>query len=82
MKAERVGVGVLPGTGAALHPLTCQVAPPQTGAPSSPPPVLVSLGGGGSVAQWCLTLCDPTDCSTPGFPVLHYLLEFAQTQVH
>ena len=22
------------------------------------------------------------DCSTPGFPVLHYLLEFAQTQVH
>ena len=25
------------------------------------------------------TLCDATDCSTPGFPVLHYLLEFAQT---
>ena len=24
----------------------------------------------------------PMDCSTPGFPVLHYLLEFAQTQVH
>ena len=24
-------------------------------------------------------LCDPVDCSTPGFPVLHYLLEFAQT---
>ena len=24
-------------------------------------------------------LCDPTDCSTPGFPVLHYILEFAQT---
>ena len=23
-----------------------------------------------SVAQWCLTLCDPVDCSTPGFPVL------------
>ena len=27
-------------------------------------------------------LCDPMDCSTPGFPVLHYLPEFAQTHVH
>ena len=27
------------------------------------------------------TLSNPTDCSTPGFPVFHYLLEFAQTQV-
>ena len=27
-------------------------------------------------------LCDPTDCSTPGFPVLHHLLEFAHTHVH
>ena len=24
------------------------------------------------------TVCDPMDCSTPGFPVLHYLPEFAQ----
>ena len=31
-----------------------------------------------SVAQFCLTLWDPMDCSTPGFPVLHYLLDFAQ----
>ena len=31
-----------------------------------------------SVAQSCPTLCDPRDCSTPGFPVLHYLLEFAK----
>ena len=30
----------------------------------------------------CLTLCDLTDCSTPGFPVSHYLWEFAQTHVH
>ena len=30
----------------------------------------------------CSTLCDPTDYSTPGFPVLHYLQEFAQTHVH
>ena len=35
-----------------------------------------------SVAQLCLTLCDPMDCNTPGFPVLHYLREFAQTHVH
>ena len=33
-------------------------------------------------SQSCLTLCDPTNCSTPGFPALHYLLEFAQTHVH
>ena len=35
-----------------------------------------------SVAQSCLTLCDPVDCSTPGSSVLHYLLELAQTHVH
>ena len=34
------------------------------------------------VAKLCLTLCDPMDYSMPGFPVLHYLPEFAQTQVH
>ena len=28
------------------------------------------------------TLRDSMDCSTPGFPDLHYLLEFAQAQVH
>ena len=35
-----------------------------------------------SVAKSHPTRCDPMDCSTPGFPVLHYLLEFAQTHVH
>ena len=34
------------------------------------------------VARSCLTLCDPMDCIMPGFPVLHYLLEFAQTYAH
>ena len=34
-----------------------------------------------SFAQSCLTLCDPMDCSTPGFPVLHCLPEFAQIDV-
>ena len=35
-----------------------------------------------SVAQSCPTLCDPMDCSKPGFPVLHQHLELAQTHVH
>ena len=35
-----------------------------------------------SVARSCLTLCDPMDCSTPGLPVYHQLLELAQTHVH
>ena len=35
-----------------------------------------------SVSRSCLTLCDLVDCSTLGFPVLRYLLEFAQTHVH
>ena len=34
-----------------------------------------------SIAQLCSTLCDPMDCSMPGFPVLHQLLELAQTHV-
>ena len=34
------------------------------------------------VTQSCPTLWDPMDCSTWGFPVLHYLPEFAQTHVH
>ena len=35
-----------------------------------------------SFAQLCLTLCEPMDCSMPGLPVPHYLLEFAQVHVH
>ena len=35
-----------------------------------------------SVMQSCSTLCDPMDCSTPGFHVHHQLLELAQTHVH
>ena len=36
----------------------------------------------GSVAQSCLTFCNPMDCSMPGFPVHHQLLEFTQTHVY
>ena len=35
-----------------------------------------------SVSHLCPTLCNSMNCSTPGFPVLHYLQEFAQTHVH
>ena len=35
-----------------------------------------------SVTQFCLTLCSPIECSTPGFPVHHQLLGFTQTHVH
>ena len=35
-----------------------------------------------SVAQSCPTLCNPMDCSSPGFPVLHHLPDFAHTYVH
>ena len=35
-----------------------------------------------SVAQLCPAICDPMDCSIPGFPVHHLLLELVQTHVH
>ena len=35
-----------------------------------------------SVAQFCPTLCDPMNRSTPGLPVHHQLPEFTQTHVH
>ena len=35
-----------------------------------------------SVAKSCLTLYEPMDYSMAGYPVLHYLLEFAQTHAH
>ena len=35
-----------------------------------------------SVTQWCPTHCNAKDCSVLGFPVLHHLLELAQTHIH
>ena len=35
-----------------------------------------------SVTQSCPTLCNPMNCSTPGLPVHHQLLEFTQTHAH
>ena len=43
---------------------------------------LFLLGQFSSVAQLCLTLSDPMDCSTPGFPVHLQLRELTQTHVH
>ena len=51
--------------------------PKRVGSPSSHP-----LWNRHSLAQSCLTLCDPMDCSTPGFPVQHQLLELALNHVH
>ena len=51
--------------------------------PSIPFPALSPYNGYYcSVAKLCLILCDPVDCSMPGFPVLHYRFEFAQIHVH
>ena len=46
------------------------------------PDVLFSSVQFSSFAQSCPTLCDPMDCSTPGFPVYHQLLALTQTHVH
>ena len=48
----------------------------------SQPKYLLYLVQFSSVTQSCPTLCNSVDCSTTGFPVLHYLLELAQTPVH
>ena len=42
----------------------------------------VSLFQFSSVSQSCPTLCDPMDCSMPGFPVHHQLPELTPTHVH
>ena len=75
------------------HPVRFLIGSPleHTCFPSSPPVSLCSgresNGGRGgwshcSVTQLCPTLCNPMECRTPGFPVLHHLLELAQTHVH
>ena len=54
----------------------------------NPSPTLITVNAkmlhlqSSSVAESCLTLCDPMDCSTPGLPVHHQLSEFSQTHVH
>ena len=55
--------------------LVARTMPGQRGRPEEPQQVH-------TVAQLCLTLFSSMDCSMPGFPVLHYFLEFAQTHSH
>ena len=50
--------------------------------PSSDPLMLNFSGLLLLFIQSCLTLCNPRHCSIPGFSVLHYLPELAQTHVH
>ena len=50
--------------------------------PSSPPGLWPQISSVQFCRQSCLTLCDPMDCSTSGFPVHHQLPQLAQTHVH
>ena len=43
---------------------------------------MISTAQFSSVTQSCLTLFDPMDCSTQGFPVHHQLSDLTQTHVH
>ena len=54
----------------------------RTRLPKSPKSCLYFSVQSSSVTQSCPTLCNPMDCSSPGFPVHQQLLEFAQTPVH
>ena len=65
-----------------MTPSPTQLFLQNPGQPSIPSSQRFSSVQFSSVAQSCPTLCDPMDCSTPGFPVHHQLLELAQTQVH
>ena len=58
-----------------VHWISDAIQPSHSLSPSSP----VQFS---SVTQLCLILCNPMDCSTPGLPVHHYLLELAQTHIH
>ena len=50
--------------------------------PPAPPRKPTNVNRFSSVAQSCPSLCDPMDCSTPGFPVHHQLPKFTQTHVN
>ena len=64
-------------TGVGCHSLLQGIFPTQRSNPGLLHSVQFS-----SLTQSCQTLCDPMDCSMPGFPVYHQLLELAQTHVH
>ena len=64
--------------------LPCLILSIQAYPPCSPTPMSAEwrISQFSSVAQLCLTLCDPMNCSMPGIPGHHQLPEFTQTHVH
>ena len=74
----RFGYGFSPETTTIIRDTTPSppLVPESSFAPCSTLCISISL-----VAQSCLTLCDPTDCSTPGLPVHHQHPKPAQTHV-
>ena len=44
--------------------------------------IIFNVNGCCSIIQLFPALCDPMDYSTPGFPVLHHLLDLAQIHIH
>ena len=64
------------------HPRVCSEALPSCLAQSRHSVLELLLLNCRSVARACPTLCDPMDCSTPGFPVHHQLPELAQAHIH
>ena len=62
-----------------LNPCPTSHVSPALQADSLPAELSVQFS---SVTQLCLTLCNPMNCSTPGLPVHHQLLEFTQIHVH
>ena len=74
-----------PDQGLKLGPLHCElgVLNPETPEKSLQCNYILQLSESvSSVTQSCLTFCDCTDCSTPGFPVHHQLLELTETHDH
>ena len=63
------GVDQCPEPSLHLLPVSPRLYPPGRGGPDTE----------ATQALISITLCDPMDCKVPGFPVLHYLLELAQT---
>ena len=76
---SQVAGGIKPSPPKSLGPYWEPIALGPTGVINCTPLVWVSSRGVFCNSRFCN---NPMDCSTPRFPVLHYLLEFAQTQVH
>ena len=81
---DAIGVFWIEATDAAKHGTMCRTAPQQKSIQPQMKtlPRLISSVQFVSVAQSCLTLCDPMNRSMPCLPVHHQLPEFTQTHVH